>query len=137
MSDRLRSQQSKEEALRQKVMRKRLRFIQNCELTKEIKDVLHDIFLMYTEHSELQVSFAMAHRLWYRCGLRLSTLNDILDDADKNTGKIEFCRFLNVVGQVVAADASENDLSRSITSSNESLCEVSQLKLIVGSPFSF
>ncbi len=135
VSDRLRSQQGREEAIRQKVMQKRLRFIQNCELTKEVKDILYDIFLMYTEHSEVQISFVMAHRLWYRCGLRLSTLNDVLDDVDKNAGKIEFHHFLSVVNQVVAADASENDLTRSITSSNESLCEVSALKLAVDSIF--
>lgn len=94
-----------------------------------VKDVLQDIFLMYTENSEQHISSAMAHRLWYRCGLRLSSLNDILAEKDQNTGKVEFLDFLSVVCQVVAADDAENDPSRSVVVSNESFCEVRLLKL--------
>lgn len=123
----MRNRQGREEILREKLLRRRSRLIQDGELTEEVKAILQDIFLMYTENSgaaDLRITPAMAHRLWYRCGIRLSSLNDILAEKDQNTEKVGFHDFLNVVCQVVSADVAENDPSRIVLGSNESFCEV-------------
>lgn len=120
----MRNRQGKEEILRQKRLCRRSRFIQDGELTKDIQDVLQKIFLMYTENSEPHISSAIAHRFWYRCGLRLSSLNDILAEKAPKAKNVEFCDFLKVVIQVVNADVAENVSSPTFVDSNESFCEV-------------
>lgn len=111
--------------IRQKLLSKRLRLIQEGKPTLEVVNILQEIFLMYSESPEnLTISSSMAYRLWYRCGLRISSLTDIIIQKESVITEVHFEDFLGVVCQVISADVAESNVSEINTCLRESFCEV-------------
>ena len=86
--------------------------------TSKLQKVLYQIFSMYANHRPgtsvgvdvdmdlANVSEIMASRLWYRCGMKLSTLDDILISREKRN--ISFRDFLSLIQQVIDDEQGEN-----------------------------
>ena len=123
-----RSQQEKEDRLRQELSAKRCRLIDNGKPSSELEEVLKAIFAMYSidcsNRDNLRISYTMACRLWYRCGMKLSSLDYVLEKEKKRFGEAEFKDFLRVVCSVIEADTREQDDAVSSCDADLSNCEV-------------
>jgi hypothetical protein len=86
--------------------------------TSKLQKVLYHIFAMYSgqgfpettsndvnmEH--LKISVIMAARLWYRCGMKLSSLENILRSKEKRY--VVFRDFYALIKKVIDEDEREN-----------------------------
>lgn len=75
--------------------------------SRRLRDVLKEIFVLYSRDSECSVadedptlSYPLAARLWYRCGMKLSHLDSVLC----GNNLLRFHDFLQVVERVIIED---------------------------------
>jgi hypothetical protein len=99
--------------LRETFSEKRTRLIVHDMPTSELEDVLKTIFAMYIAGDDDDgvhgISYAMACRLWYRCGMKLSSLDSLLEKEKRSQGEVEFTDFLKVVCRVIEADTPKSN----------------------------
>ena len=86
--------------------------------TSKLQKVLYQIFAMYSGHAgsetsmcdvnmdHLSVSEIMAARLWYRCGMKLSSLESILKLKDRRD--ITFRDFYSLISKVIDEEEKAN-----------------------------
>ena len=80
--------------------------------TTALTEVLKAIFDRYCttddgsddDNNSDRASYTMAGRLWYRCGMKLSSLDSLLEKKNQKLGEVEFKDFLQVVSEVIGAD---------------------------------
>lgn len=95
-----------DDRLRSSLLAKRARLIEtDGKPSKELRKVLEDVFTLYradTDDHDNGIGYTMACRLWYRCGLRLATLNSIL--TGENRERIVLSDFMQIVTEVLESD---------------------------------
>jgi uncharacterized protein YqhQ len=108
-SDWRKEQEEKDITTRANLVAQRGLVIKDGQLTPEVIRVLKSIFSLYTENlyckergDPLKINVTRAARLWYRCGIKLPTLDSIMDGKDELT--VTFDEFLSIVKAVAAED---------------------------------
>jgi hypothetical protein len=125
-TDCLRTQQGKEEQLRQQLVAKRARLVNAGGPSAELEALLKTVFLLYKiDSNDLCISYTMACRLWYRCGMKISSLNSQLGQQGIPYREVRFEDFLSVVCKVISADERERIAAPS--HGVASVCEVSEI----------
>lgn len=71
----------------------------------------------------LELTRVEASRLWYRCGLKLSTLDSILAEKSPTKTTLNVDDFLAVVEKVIQEDCAI--ANKTVNGANETTCEVS------------
>lgn len=123
-------QREKDDQVRKKLTAERSLLIENGEATAQLKKVLKDVCMMYSNKSsetsgeDLRLNYTMASRLWYRCGVKLSCLDTILKEDSVPYRKVSFGQFFDVVNKVVEADERVLSALPAVDSGSSSLCEV-------------
>jgi hypothetical protein len=85
--------------------------------TSKLQKVLYQIFSMYADHStettmndlnmdQTQISEIMAARLWYRCGMKLASLDNILKSKEPRC--VTFREFYSLIKKVIDDEEKEN-----------------------------
>lgn len=99
-------QREKDEQLREKLASERAMLIQDGKPSDKLVDVLRDIFSEYLANSlgdSPLLPYTSASRLWYRCGLKLTHLDEMLMKTE--AGKdVCFEDFVGVIRRVVEDD---------------------------------
>jgi hypothetical protein len=110
VSDWKQAQKEKESKRRQEIMSQRSVLIEAGMPTPALVKTLRNIFTQYLSDEQSCLGYVEASRLWYRCGLKLSSLKDIFyrkpsnsDDGDERG--IEFYDFLGLIQRIIAEDA--------------------------------
>ena len=78
--------------------------IKNGSFTPSLTTALEQIFSRYKNNVADGLTQTEASRLWYQCGLRLSSLKDILDDSTRTDKKIYFEEFLHLLQRIITDD---------------------------------
>ena len=80
--------------------------VQNGTFTTKLIAILQEIFSRYESSVAGGLTQIEASRLWYQCGLKLSSLNEILDDAGYSEGKktIRFGDFHQLLQRIITDD---------------------------------
>ena len=112
-----REQREKEELLRQELAAKRARLMENGKPTPALEELLQAIFAMYATDDSGRINYTTACRLWYRCGMKLASLDSLLEVKKRKLGYVEFTDFLQLVTTVTEADIRAADYAA--TSSEE------------------
>ena len=131
------AKEEKDQETRQRLADERSVLIRDGSMSPELRKVLEEIFLMYSDcddtmeedgKSAVTLTSALASRLWYRCGMKLASLENILEakDDDEHTGNVTLEDFLGVIEKVVEEDAAKMAKEPSSDSSTVSACEVSK-----------
>ena len=100
-----------------KLAKERIVLIKDGRPTVKLQKVLYQIFSMYADHnSDISIGDVdmdsstvleiMASRLWYRCGMKLSTLDDILRPKEKRYAA--FRDFFSLIQKVIDDEEREN-----------------------------
>ncbi|KAG7373198.1 HECT-domain ubiquitin-transferase [Nitzschia inconspicua] len=95
---------------RQAILSQRSVLIDAGRPTSALVRTLRAIFTQYLSKEGSCLNNLEASRLWYRCGLRLSSLREIIDNKSEGSdGKkwIEFNDFLGLVERVISDDAKQ------------------------------
>ena len=92
----------KEESLRREVLERRRLFFHNGSVTKRLRDILLEVYSLYSEPGEETLSYASSARLFYRSGMKL----DFLDSFVKDTapGGLTFLNFYVIIEQILQED---------------------------------
>ena len=112
-SDKKREQQEKEDGLRRELAAKRARLMENGKPTAELEGILKAIFAMYATDNSGRLNYTTACRLWYRCGMKLASLDSLLEVKKRRLGYVEFMDFLQLVTTVTEADVRSADYAMS------------------------
>jgi hypothetical protein len=108
VSDWKQAQREKESQRGQEIMSHRAVLIEAGMPTAALIKILRSIFTQYLSDEQSCLGYIEASRLWYRCGLKLSSLKDIMDSkASDCDGKrdIEFYDFLGLIQRIIAEDS--------------------------------
>lgn len=91
---------------RRKIRKGRSVMIQNGSFTPSLMTILHTIFSRYNSISGRNLTQIEASRLWYQCGIRLSTLTEIIGDAKTTQNKncISFKDFHCLLQRIIMDD---------------------------------
>eukprot|EP00523_Entomoneis_sp_CCMP467_P011379 CAMPEP_0168719860 /NCGR_PEP_ID=MMETSP0724-20121128/1260_1 /TAXON_ID=265536 /ORGANISM="Amphiprora sp., Strain CCMP467" /LENGTH=2785 /DNA_ID=CAMNT_0008766435 /DNA_START=18 /DNA_END=8372 /DNA_ORIENTATION=- len=103
-ADAKRIQQEKEDRIRLEVIQKRELLFQNGSITPKLRKKLKDIFSLYTESGEKTLNYCSSARLFYRCGMKLEILDQLLKE--KATGGLDCDSFLCIIEKVLREDDS-------------------------------
>eukprot|EP00521_Asterionellopsis_glacialis_P007185 CAMPEP_0195289262 /NCGR_PEP_ID=MMETSP0707-20130614/5611_1 /TAXON_ID=33640 /ORGANISM="Asterionellopsis glacialis, Strain CCMP134" /LENGTH=3115 /DNA_ID=CAMNT_0040349249 /DNA_START=115 /DNA_END=9462 /DNA_ORIENTATION=+ len=117
VTDWKRTQQEREDLHRRKLIMQRSVLIQSGKPTYELLNILKMIFGWYArkgsklESGNMSLDPVAAFRLWYRCGMKLSTIQDLLEKkmaGGHNKGysalSITLDDFLNLITQIVGEE---------------------------------
>jgi hypothetical protein len=85
--------------------------------TLKLKKVMFQIFSMYAEHNlektvgdvdmdNATINEIMASRLWYRCGIKLTTLDSVYRSNERRC--VAFRDFFSLIQKVIADEEREN-----------------------------
>lgn len=94
------ARQEKDAKLRQKLLTQRSVFVKDGNMTPEVEDVLGDIFASYSRSKSPSLNEIEASRLWYQCGMKLASLQEVLE-RKKDLSTVEFKDFLNLLKMVI------------------------------------
>jgi hypothetical protein len=108
-------QEETNQKIRSKLAKERAVLIKDGMPSLKLQKVLRQIFAWYTdcdyeassndiETDDLSISHIMASRLWYRCGMKLSTLDEIGLSCANRT--VNFQDFFTLITNIVAEDDS-------------------------------
>jgi hypothetical protein len=102
-------QQVKDELTRSKLAKQRSLMLENGELTADVVRILKSIFSLYSDDpmykdddDALTIPVTRAARLWYRCGIKLSTLEQTMEGREGTSVLLD--DFLSVIKAVVDED---------------------------------
>jgi hypothetical protein len=133
------------EEVRRRLEQEKLILIQENKPTEGLKAALRELFQLYSTPNEsmkysidrrsnlcddldgtrLRLSKVMASRLWYRCGIKLSLLNEVLQEK----AFVTFHDFLHIITKVIEDDCGTctgaTDESPNRVSEEDGLFEVS------------
>jgi hypothetical protein len=109
--------------IKSKLAKERAVMIKEGMPTLKLQKVLHQIFAWYSdfdletayndmEMDDLRISEIMASRLWYRCGMKLSTLVDIV--TTRICRNVNFQDFFGLIRKIIAEDDSNYNRTRSL-----------------------
>lgn len=105
--------------------------IENRKPTPRLVSVLKTIFARYDEKNttpasdvECTLGYTSASRLWYRCGMKLSCLDAILEEKSSPLPLITFEDFLGVIRKIVEEDETASKSAPSKDQTADALCEV-------------
>lgn len=131
-------QQDKDETLRCTLKSQRAVLIEDGMPTPRLVSVLKTIFVQYKEEesnsttdAELTLDYTAASRLWYRCGMKLSCLDAMLEEKSSSPSLplITFEDFLAVIEKIVEEDETVFESAPSKDETPDTICEVSVLTL--------
>lgn len=108
VSDWKRAQKEKESQRRHEVLRQQSALVEAGMPTPALVNILRDIFANYLSDEESCLGYVEACRLWYRCGLKLSSLREIFDSKLSDDGgrkEIEFYDYLALIQRIIAEDS--------------------------------
>jgi hypothetical protein len=131
-------QQEKEETLRCTLNSQRAVLIEDGMPTPQLVSVLKTIFAQYkkeeansTADVELTLSYTAASRLWYRCGIKLSCLDTMLEEKPSpSLPLITFEDFLAVIEKIVEEDETLFKTAPSKDQTPDTICEVRAVTLM-------
>jgi len=97
---------------REKIRKGRSVMIQNGSFTPSLVTILLEIFSRYNGKSAKNLTQIEASRLWYQCGIRLSSLTEIIGDAKttQNNNYISFKDFHCLLQRIVTDDEKHHPL---------------------------
>jgi hypothetical protein len=130
-------QQEKDETLRCTLNSQRAVLIEDGVPTPHLVSVLKTIFSLYKEEEtdlttdvELTLSYTAASRLWYRCGMKLSCLDTMLEEKPSpSLPLIAFEDFLAVIEKILEEDESLFKTAPSKDQTPDTICEVRTVNL--------
>ena len=111
----------------------RVVLIKDGTVSPELRTVLGEIFRLYADDQEEEVkcgaettlTSTMAARLWYRCGMKLASLETIMEAReDSNRMGLTLQDFVGVIEKVVAEDEVNAAQRSTLDVSAASSCEV-------------
>lgn len=111
----------KDKRRREELLADRSVLVKKGSVTSGMQSVLRDIFSGYETGGDAKVGNSVelnqieASRLWYRCGIKLSSLIDILQTRNDKT--VAFADFLQLLHQVIEDD--EKSFSQATESSSD------------------
>lgn len=106
-------QEEKDQKTRQRLSEERAGLIKNGIMAPELRKVLEEIFCLYSDEKKdsdtcdlvRSLTSTMAARLWYRCGMKLASLESILQaKEDTKHATVTLGDFLGVIEKVVEED---------------------------------
>ena len=105
------AQEEKHRRRRTELLSDRSVLIEKGAITSQMQSALRDIFNGYKLDADprlgrsCELNQSEASRLWYRCGLKLSCLTEILQSQSERTDKsVAFADFLGIVSEIVEED---------------------------------
>lgn len=108
--------------------------IQDGLPTEKLVSELRTIFSWYAssqdfklQDDDMHLTRVEASRLWYRCGMKLSSLETLLQEKSPSSNVLRINDFLNLVKKVIQEDEESMFKGKSQERSSESFCEVSFL----------
>jgi hypothetical protein len=130
-------QQDKDESLRCTLNSQRAVLIEDGMPTPRLVSVLKTIFAQYNEEEsnsttdvELTLGYTAASRLWYRCGMKLSCLDTMLEEKSSSSlPLITFEDFLAVIEKIVEEDETVFKTAPSKDETPDTICEVRAVTL--------
>jgi hypothetical protein len=130
-------QQEKDETLRCTLNSQRAVLIEDGIPTPHLVAVLKAIFSLYKEEvtdsttdAELTLNYTAASRLWYRCGMKLSCLDTMLEEKPSpSLPLIEFEDFLAVIEKILEEDETLFKTAPSTDQTPDTICEVRAVTL--------
>jgi hypothetical protein len=125
-------QQEKDESLRCALNSQRAVLIEDGMPTPRLVSVLKTIFTQYKEEElnsttdiDVTLGYTAASRLWYRCGIKLSCLDTMLEEKSSSAlPLITFEDFLAVIGKIVEEDETVFKSAPSKDQTPDTMCEV-------------
>lgn len=92
----------KQEAVRRQILGRRQVLFSEGSITKRLRDVLLEIYTLYSEEGDESLTYASAARLFYRSGMKL----DFLDSVYKESGPtgLTFLRFYEIIEKILHED---------------------------------
>jgi hypothetical protein len=117
-------QQDKELKIRNRLVKERTVLVRDGKPTLKLCQTLRRIFGCYSGSTDghvddVKLTQIMASRLWYRCGMKLSSLDCIF--AKENVSYVRFQDFFNVIEQVIEEDQDDVHISKQSLSYNATL----------------
>jgi hypothetical protein len=101
---------------RQKLQAERAVLIKDRGLTPELTRALKLIFSWYSKEPQQallsanpQLNLVAASRLWYRCGIKLSLLDSILNEKGESENHVCFKDFVNILQSVVYDEEDQSE----------------------------
>lgn len=107
--------------IKSKLAKERMVLIKEGMPTPKLQKILHQIFNMYAEpentvgDTDMELTEIMACRLWYRCGMKVSTLENIFKS--KGRRSVAFGEFFLLIQRVIDEEERENMSAQGETSS--------------------
>ena len=98
--------------IKSKLAKERMVLIKEGMPTPKLQKILHQIFNMYAEpentagDTDMDLTEIMACRLWYRCGMKVSTLENIFKS--KGRRSVAYGEFFLLVQKVIDEEEREN-----------------------------
>lgn len=106
MNDWKQAQREKDSQRRKELQTDRIALIENGLPTAGLVTVLQSIFSQYCSPGQSSLGLVEASRLWYRCGLKLSSLREICcsKDLGGQDKRIDIQNFLSILESIIAED---------------------------------
>jgi hypothetical protein len=128
------AQKEKDIQKRGKLKSQRSLLIQDGLLTEELVLELRTVYSWYAksqdfelQDDDMHLTRVEASRLWYRCGMKLSSLETLLQEKSPPSNVLRVNDFLNLVQRVIREEDESMSKGKSQDRSSESSCEVSLL----------
>lgn len=131
VTDWRKEQKEKDESLRLELNSQRTALIEDGKPTTRLVEILKAIFTCYcdketTARSDTDgaLGYMAASRLWYQCGMKLSSL-DAIEEKPSPSLLVSFKDFLGLIEKVVVEDDTDQKGSPATDQAVGVLCEVS------------
>jgi hypothetical protein len=121
-------QEDKNEKIKLRLAKERTALIKDGLPTSKLQKVLYQIFSMYCDHNcsetvmndlnseQLHINELMAARLWYRCGVKLASLENLLRLKERRC--VAFRDFYALIKKVIDDEESENKMVQGVSTLN-------------------
>lgn len=106
----------KNEQRRKKLQKERAVLIKDDVLTPQLTETLKMIFSWYADEPEQAfhlenplLTVVKASRLWYRCGMKLSLLDTLLEEREDSDKNIYFKDFVDILERVIKDEGNQEE----------------------------
>jgi len=123
MVNRTREQQEQKKLLRAELERQRQLLVGDGRATPALLGALNGILRLYTKLDTSEIDHVSAARLWYRCGMKMSHLDELIDkNIQEGRASCDVSDFLNVINEIIREDCEET--ARTVNEPTNSSCGV-------------
>ncbi|KAL7561760.1 hypothetical protein ACA910_013300 [Epithemia clementina (nom. ined.)] len=118
----------KEEAVRSEVFARRQKLFRNGNLTKRLRDVLLEIYTLYSEEGDESLVYSSAARLFYRSGMKLDYLDTLIKENGPNC--LTFLKFYEIIEKILQED--DESVRKDMTIEDNAVRKGDKVELVEG-----